>query len=91
MFLVDDALLCPFKGFLWIVREIHNAAIEDSKNEAETIRQELSQLYRELETGAISESDFDTREQQLLDRLDNVEARSRLEDEDAGPEEEFLS
>lgn len=83
MFLVDDALLCPFKGFLWIVREIHKAAIEDTKNEAEAIRQDLSQLYRQLETGEISESEFDQHERQLLDRLDAVEARSRPDPEDS--------
>ena len=91
MFLVDDAILCPFKGFLWIVREIYAAAVEDSKNEAEGIRQELSQLYRELERGAISESDFDLREQALLDRLDRVETRPGLEDEDGATEPELLS
>jgi hypothetical protein len=81
MFVVDDALLCPFKGFLWIAREIHNAAIQDSKNEAEAIREELSQLYRELEAGEITESEFDVHEQQLLDRLDLIESRSYSDNE----------
>lgn len=73
MFVVDDALLCPLKGFFWLAREIHEAAIEESKNEAQTIRDELASLYRSLETRAISEAEFDARERVLLDRLEAIE------------------
>jgi hypothetical protein len=76
VFIVDNVLLCPFKSLMWIFREIHDTALQDSRNEAEATRLELGQLYRSLETGAISEADFDLRERQLLDRLDAIEARS---------------
>jgi Gas vesicle protein G len=74
MLLVDDLLLSPVHGILWIFREIHNAAREEMANEPESIAQQLRNLYMQLETSAISEQQFDTQEKVLLDRLDEIEA-----------------
>jgi hypothetical protein len=53
------------------------------KAEADSIRLELSQLYLALESGAVTEDAFDSRERELLDRLDAIEERGTLEsDED---------
>ncbi len=76
MLLVDDLLLAPAKGILWIFQEIHNAAREEMANEPEEISQQLRNLYMQLETSAISEQQFDQREKVLLDRLDEIEAHS---------------
>ena len=76
MLLVDDLLLSPVKGTLWIFREIHNAAREEMANEPESISQQLRNLYMQLETSAISEQQFETQEKVLLDRLDEIEADS---------------
>ena len=83
MLIVDDILLFPVRSILWVFKEIHNAAQEEQANEAEAITAELSELYMMLETGKITETEFDTREKILLDRLDVVQARETdLEDED---------
>ncbi len=58
MLLVDDLLTAPFRGLLWIFREIHHAAREELVNEAESLTSELSNLYMMLETGKISEEEF---------------------------------
>ena len=83
MLIIDDLLLFPVRSILWVFKEIHNAAQEEQANEAEAITAELSELYMMLETGKITETEFDTREKILLDRLDVVQARETdLEDED---------
>ena len=74
MFLVDDILFAPMSGILWIFREIHKAAMEDAVNEAESITQQLRNLYMQLETGTLSEGQFDEQEKQLVDRLDRIES-----------------
>jgi hypothetical protein len=73
MLLVDDLLLSPIRGILWIFREIHNAAREEMANEPESIAQQLRSLYMQLETDAISEQEFEQQEKRLLDRLDEIQ------------------
>jgi Gas vesicle protein G len=84
VFLADDVLLFPFKSLLKVFQEIYKAALEEIKAEADAIRNELSQLYLALEAGSVSEDAFDARERELLDRLDDIEGRGLLEDEDEG-------
>jgi len=73
--LVDDLLLAPITGLLWVFRKIHVAAQEEMLGEADAITQELQDLYMMLETGRITEAEFDARERVLLDRLEVVQAR----------------
>lgn len=74
MLIVDDILLFPMRGILSVFRDIHKAAQQESANEAEAIRTELSELYMMLETGGITEEEFDAKEAELLDRLDALES-----------------
>ena len=82
MLLIDDVLLFPARSFLWIFREINNAAQEELAAEAESITAELSELYMMLETGRIPEAEFDIREEQLLDRLDEMQETNRHVEEE---------
>ena len=75
MLLVDDLLLAPLTGLLWVFRKIHEAAQEEMLGEADAITQELRDLYMMLETGRITEAEFDARERALLDRLEVIQAR----------------
>ena len=72
MFLIDDILMAPARGLLWVFKEIHRAAEEDKANEAESITAKLSELYMMLETGQMTEAEFDAEETVLLDRLDAI-------------------
>ncbi|MDP2735171.1 MAG: gas vesicle protein GvpG [bacterium] len=72
MLLVDDILLFPASGILWIFRAVNQAAQEAMAGEAEDIKAELRELYMRLETGMISEDEYDIREKALLDRLETV-------------------
>ena len=56
-------------------REVHNAAQEESATDAAEVRCELSELYLLLERQQVSESEFDRRENEWLDRLERLDAR----------------
>jgi hypothetical protein len=89
MLIVDDILLSPVQGLLWVFQKIHNVAQEELANEAEAITAELSDLYMMLETGKITEGEFGDREKELLDRLDEIQKRNTgSEDEDQEDEEQ---
>ena len=75
MFLLDDILLSPVKGLLWVFKEIQAAAMAAQTEEKDDITARLSELYMELETGRITEAQFDEREKALLDRLDTLDER----------------
>jgi len=83
MLIVDNVLLSPVRGLLWIFREIHQAAEQELKNESDAITAKLSELYMKLELGQITEEQFDEYERELLDRLEELEA-----EEDASAEDE---
>ena len=85
MLIVDDILLFPARSILWIFREVYNAAQQEVASEAELIKTELRELYMMLETGRISEEEFDTREKALLDRLDQLEEEGvGIDEQDEG-------
>lgn len=91
MLLIDDVLMAPFRGILWICREINNAAQEELAGESDSIRMELTSLYMMLETGRISEKEFETQEKKLLDRLDCLEnGETESDDAEEDEEEEIL-
>jgi septal ring factor EnvC (AmiA/AmiB activator) len=86
MLILDDILLFPVRGVLWIFRELHKAAQEELATEAETITAELRELYMMLETRKITEAEFEARERELLDRLEVLERRDgRLENQPDQP------
>jgi hypothetical protein len=91
VFVIDDLVFSPVKGILTIFKELYKAAAQEMANEADSIRAELSRLYQLLDTGELSDEEFDERERELLDRLDAIEAREAtfgIEDEDDEEEEE---
>ncbi|MEI8355803.1 MAG: gas vesicle protein GvpG [Deltaproteobacteria bacterium] len=85
MFIIDDILLAPARGLFWVFEKIYSAAEEEQANEAETITARLSELYMMLETGQLTEAEFDAEEKTLLDRLDAIrEGAAGGEDQKAG-------
>jgi hypothetical protein len=83
MFLIDDILLFPVSSILWVFKEIHHAVEEEQANEADAITTRLSELYMMLETGQMTEAEFDVAEKTLLDRLDAIkEGEESAEEED---------
>lgn len=72
MFLVDNILLSPFKGLMWVFKEVHKAAQQEVDGEEEHVAHALSELYMQLETGELTEEQFAAEEKVLLDRLDEI-------------------
>lgn len=73
MFLVDDVLLAPVKGLEFLARQIQEAAGREL-GDHDSLRQELRELYMELETGRITEEEFERREAPLVERLEALDA-----------------
>lgn len=82
MFLLDDILLSPVNGFVWLCRQIESAALKEFEVTPEQISEDLSLLYMMLETEQITLEEFETRETELLDLLDELQAEEEANAED---------
>ncbi|MEV4231342.1 gas vesicle protein GvpG [Streptomyces bobili] len=72
MGLISEVLLLPFapvRGTSWVIQQVVREA-ERIYYDPATVRAELSRLEGRLETGEITEEEFDRMEDELLDRLD---------------------
>ncbi len=88
MFFIDDILLSPAKAFMWIVRELHNAAQQEIKGEEDRLTHKLSTLYMLLETGGVDTDEFDRQEREILERLDAIRAANEPQEGDDAPGDE---
>ncbi|MEO0512553.1 MAG: gas vesicle protein GvpG [Planctomycetota bacterium] len=80
MFIVDDLVLAPAKGFMWLVRELRNAADREFADERERTMRALQTLHMRLEAGQIDEATFEEQETELLDRLDHLDGLSSADE-----------
>jgi len=72
MGLLSELLLVPFapaRVALWSIGQVVDSAAREFYDPA-TIRRELGELSRQLDEGQISAEEFELREDQLLDRLE---------------------
>jgi len=69
-----------FGMLLWLCEQIKHAADDEMAGRGERIRQELADLYRQLQDNKITEQAFDRREGELLDQLDALEAEGHPQD-----------
>ena len=74
-FLIDSFLL-------FIAETILEQAEKELMGEEE-VRHELRQLYEMLESGRITEEEFETREEDLVERMEAIEKYKRERDEAA--------
>ncbi len=63
--------MSPFKGLLFIAKEVANAVKQQQEQDRANTMAELSALHMQLENGEITDDEFDEREAELLDRLDS--------------------
>jgi hypothetical protein len=82
MFLLDDILLSPVNGFVWLCRQIESAALKEFEVTPEQISEDLSLLYMMLETEQITLEEFEERETELLDLLDELQAAENDDEEE---------
>jgi hypothetical protein len=69
---LDDILLAPLKGVAAICRTVQKAARADLEAQEKAILATLSELYQQIEAHQISDEEFNTRESELLDRLETA-------------------
>ncbi len=83
MIIIDSLLAAPLRGLMFVLEKINEAVQEEAEAEERTIMADLSALHRALDSGAITEADFDGREQKLLDRLDHLHSQRASDADDA--------
>jgi hypothetical protein len=71
MFLIDDILLAPLKGILFIAEKI-NEVIEKETSDEGSIKERLMALQLKFEMDEINEEEYDKREDELLKLLENI-------------------
>ncbi|WP_228992185.1 gas vesicle protein GvpG [Streptomyces sp. DH8] len=65
--------LAPVRGTAWVLDQVVQAA-EQEYYDPEPVRAHLAQLEQDLNNGLIDDEEFDRLEDELLDRLDEIEA-----------------
>ncbi|MDX3076253.1 gas vesicle protein GvpG [Streptomyces sp. NPDC088354] len=68
--------LAPVRGVVWVVERVKDAAEEEYYDPA-PVEQALAALEKELLAGRIDEATFEEREDELLDRLEEITAHRR--------------
>ncbi|MFG2138406.1 gas vesicle protein GvpG [Streptomyces sp. NPDC048650] len=66
--------LAPVRGTAWVLDQVLRTAEREYYDPA-PVREELAQLEQQLLDGSIEAEEFDRREDELLDRLEWLEAR----------------
>jgi len=69
MFLIDDLLTLPVKGFLGIFKRFHEMAEQELSDET-YLREKLMALRLRFELDEIGEEEYSQQERELLARLD---------------------
>lgn len=71
MFLIDDILLAPLKGVIWLGKKI-DEVIEKELFDPGRIKEKLMDLQLKFELDKISEKKYKKKEKELLARLDAI-------------------
>ena len=69
MFLIDDILLAPLKGVIFIAEKI-NEIIDKEMSDEGAIKERLMALQLKFEMDEINEAEYDEREDELLKLLE---------------------
>ncbi|MBM4792322.1 gas vesicle protein GvpG [Streptomyces sioyaensis] len=68
--------LAPVRGTVWVLDQVLLTA-EREYYDPEPVRQELRDMERQLLDGSMTPAEFDRREDELLDRLEWLEAHQQ--------------
>jgi len=71
MFLIDDILLAPLKGIIWLGKKINEVAEKEFSDEG-LIKEKLMELQLKFELDKISEEEYNKQEAEILARLDAI-------------------
>jgi hypothetical protein len=71
MFLIDDILLAPLKGVIWLGEKINDIAEREVSDE-ENIKEKFMELQLRFELDEISEEEYTKQEKELMARLEAI-------------------
>ncbi len=71
MFLIDDILLAPLKGVIFIGKKI-NEVIDKEMSDEGSVKERLMRLQLQFEMDEIDEEEYDKREDELLNLLGQI-------------------
>lgn len=71
MFLIDNIILAPLKGTVWLSKKIAETA-ENQLSDRGRVKEELMRLQLQFELDEITEEEYCRRESELLQRLDTI-------------------
>jgi Gas vesicle protein G len=71
MFLIDDLLMAPLKGVIFIAEKINEVIVKETSDEG-AIKERLMSLQLKFEMDEISEEEYDRREDELLGLLEKI-------------------
>ena len=71
-FLLDDILLAPIKGVKWLGEKLREVADRELYDE-DKIQEELMTLQAKLDMGEMTKAEYDTRETELLERINEIQ------------------
>jgi len=78
MFLLDDILLAPLNGVIWLGNKINELA-EKEISDPGPIKEQLMELQLRFEMDEIDEKKYMEEEKKLLARLDAIQKRKESE------------
>lgn len=79
MFIIDDIILSPLKGLIWLSEKINDMVQREMSDEG-LIKEQLMELQLRFELDAIDEETYSRQEKELLERLNAIHG----EEEDSG-------
>jgi hypothetical protein len=71
MFLIDDILLAPLNGIIWLGKKINEVAEREFSDEG-LIKEKIMEVQMKFEMDQISEKEYNKQEAELLARLDAI-------------------
>lgn len=71
MFLLDDILLSPLKGLVWLGREIEGVYRKEVTDES-VVKEKLLALQFRFELDEIPRTEYDAQEKELLETLEEI-------------------
>ncbi len=77
MFLIDDILLAPIKGIVWIAEKVRDMTSEELEDTPEKLQRELLDLQMSLETEQITEAEYQKKEKDVLERLEALNEKEK--------------
>ena len=76
MFILDDILLSPLKGLVFLGKKI-SEVIEQEQSDEGAIKERLMELQLKFEMDEIDEEEYDKREEELLGLLEQIRTKKQ--------------